>query len=302
MPILYGDASPLPSHCTTNCYTQLHRWLLEQPMLMHTPASLDGHKTLQNMTITNRPPPQTQPETPMQLGRYYEHLIHQYLCRSAELIDLRKNIQVFEQQRTVGEFDFIWLDRHYDCHHMECAIKFYLCDGPPDQLSSFVGPNRQDTLARKWQQMLDKQIRLSSITPGIVTCEQLGFPAPRHQHLLIQGYLFYPWHRFRSADRPALHRAINSQHSRGWWLHQHALNQKIPDKPDIALQIRHKPDWLLDWHKPPTQSRQDIDQWLSQAIRPVMVSRLKKVSKESWRELDRGFVVPDTWSAPSESE
>lgn len=271
-------------------------------MLMHTPVSLDGHKALQNMTLTSRYQQNPEPELPMQLGSYYERLIQQYLHQSQDIIDLRSNIQVFEQQRTVGEFDFVWLDRHYDTHHMECAIKFYLCDGPPDQLSSFIGPNRQDTLLRKWQQMVDKQIRLSSTTQGIATCEQLGFPIPRHQHLLIQGYLFYPWHRFHSANRSVLHPAINSQHSRGWWLHQHALYQQIPDRPDTALQIRHKPDWLLDWHKPPTQSRQEVDHWLSQTVRPVLVSRLEKVSKESWRELDRGFVVPDTWSAPSEPE
>ncbi len=300
-PILYGDASPLPSHCTTNCYANLHRWLLKQPMLMNTHAPLNGLKALQQMTTTPLAKPFSASPATSQLGTYYEQMVKHYLMACTDIIDVRSNIQVFNQQRTIGEFDFLWLDHRYECHHMECAIKFYLCDGPATELASFVGPNRHDSLARKWLHMTQKQIQLSTKAAGISACEQLGFPIPRHQHLLIQGYLFYPWHQTMIAPA-ALHPAINPQHNHGWWLHQHKRDQLTSNNShqSLALQIRDKPDWLLNWNKPPQTENNAVEQRLAQATGPILVSRLAQDNEGNWQEVDRGFVVPDNWGASPE--
>ena len=293
---MYEEAVPLPSHLTTNCYTTEQQWLLQSPMLMQPSSMLDGLTWLQSLNI--QPPlfehPTTE-EPPRRLGIYYEQLVNNILKKSRQLIDIHKNIQVFEDNRTIGEFDFLCVDQKGETHHLECAIKFYLCDGAGDQLHHYVGPNRRDRLDRKWGQLTGRQIMLGLHPAAVHTCQSLGVPTPDHCHILIQGYLFYPFADFcNGLPKAPLNPAINPQHQKGWWI-RHSERERLLEGDTLRLQARLKPDWLKHWVSP-----EEPQDWNPVKIeRPIMISRVRKHKDGFWREVDRGFVVPDQWGAPS---
>lgn len=293
----------MPSHQTTNSQRDIDNWLLNSPMLMLAPDTIDAQCWLNSLQTSSTPctnQPHPLPDT-RRLGTWYEHHVASLLAQSPMLSAIHRNIQVQHERRTLGEFDFLCIDQQGASHHLECAIKFYLCDGPSDQLESYIGPNRKDRLARKWQQMTDKQIQLSQSTAGLATCRQLGLNLPCTQHLLIQGYLFYPFDLFIAGGPTQLHPAINPQHNRGWWLRAHRLTELTGT--ELILKRRDKPDWLLN-------ARYDIECIEDQQIlltedsalhSPQLVSRMKQQENGVWQEVDRGFVVPDNWGAPSEN-
>lgn len=284
----------MPSHLKTNCQRAIYNWLLNSPILMNMPAALNGQQWLRS--ITAETDPLTETEHQRRLGLWYEDQVHALLMASSMLQQVYRNIQVKNDGRTLGEFDFLCVDQAGETRHLECAIKFYLCDGPADRLDSYVGPNRKDRLSKKWQQMSTRQIELGNTEAGAATCQQLGIAAPSHRHLLIQGILFYPFTTFIQSEENHLHQAISSAHNRGWWARVSELPELTSD--GYQLLIRYKPDWLLS-----IDGGIDEPQWLTAdtALKaPLMVSRVKEIEKGNWKEIDRGFVVPEDWGVPSD--
>lgn len=268
------------------------RWLLTTPSLMSLPRDMDGTHLLKEINIQACTSVESSalPESRQRrLGYYYEDLFNSVLERAAYITDIKRNIQVKDTNRTVGEFDFIVQTQQGNTIHIECAVKFYLCTGNGSQLSHFEGPNRKDRLDLKWDKLLNKQIRLSETEAGRATTQTLNIQ-PTQTAVLIQGYLFYPF------GQPAitLHVSINPGHRQGWWA-RNEHRAKIFDNR-LRYQILNKPFWLSRPDIPETEllTCDQLNKAIERQSHPHLIVRLTRKDGD-WCELDRGFVVQSGW-------
>lgn len=143
------------------------------------------------------------------LGLYFEHLLAFYFTyypnqNNPRFQVLAKNYQVQKLRRTLGEFDFIIYDKDLGkTIHLETSLKFYLghkalVDDIPNNLPYYnwhhwVGPNKQDTLAKKMIHLKKKQLPLSQSPLGLSALKQLkGLSLPLERRLLFSGRFYFP--------------------------------------------------------------------------------------------------------------
>lgn len=133
------------------------------------------------------------------LGRYAEDLLHFWLAApdNPEFRLIASHVALRDNGITLGEPDFLVRERDSGkLWHIELALKFYL--GTVDQ--QWLGPNRQDSLARKLHHLCQHQLPLLHSPAGQawLQTQHLDTPAP---WAWLKGRLFSP---FASAlPRPA---------------------------------------------------------------------------------------------------
>ena len=142
------------------------------------------------------------------LGIYFEQLLSFYFQHYPRFELLAQNHQVHNQQRTIGEFDFIIYD-HKDkqLKHIESAIKFYL--GHHDNASyipnnkpfhnwqQWVGPNHKDTLGIKMRHLQEHQLPLAKNLLGQESLSTItSSPTTITSRLLFSGRFFFPARSF----------------------------------------------------------------------------------------------------------
>lgn len=277
----------------------MHRdfeWLLHSPMLMQLPDGLLPFSSVINDALVNNPqltPDRIEalsasfvsPQDSYKLGLYYEELVNHILNNSTYIYDLKRNIKVFSNKITLGEYDFIGRAQQGD-FHLECAVKFYLRVGSGNRLEDYIGPGKKDRLDIKWQRMLNHQLALSNTPAGLAQCQQYGLQ-PSLRALLLQGYLFHP---FAEGCPAHLADGINPKHLQGWWIRTSELSLIESDALFIEMK---KPYWL----SPVIEQPLDFTALASLAATkrsPVLVCRVKN-GAAGWYELDRGFIVPEDW-------
>jgi len=156
------------------------------------------------------------------LGIYFEQLLSFYFTEYPRFELLAKNLQVNNEQRTLGEYDFIIFDQQNQQHyHVEVAVKFYVGlqyldvdikkNTPLLNWHLWVGPNKKDTLAIKLNHLLKHQLRLSETEAGqhALNSIQLGAEQLKPK-LLMTGCLYAP-HSTISTE-PAVKSPQYSQH------------------------------------------------------------------------------------------
>jgi hypothetical protein len=222
----------------------------------------------------------------VRLGRYAEKLLAFYLAQQGVLV--AHGVQVREQNRTIGEFDFL-LGMHGQLVHWEFATKFYLLEssGNGHDADYFVGPNLADTLGAKMHKIFDRQLKLSEHAAAQVHLPQAVAAA----QALVKGWLFYhDGPHFMQAD------GTSAAHCRGFWL---ALAET-----DALHGERFAVLPRLDWLAPArlsierTMDKQALQQTLAEYFArdtmPVMVAVLDAETGVAL-ESSRGFIVPDDW-------
>lgn len=138
------------------------------------------------------------------LGIYFEQLLSFYFAHYPRFELVAKNLQVNNGKRTIGEYDFIVLDKaEKQRYHIEVAIKFYVgltqldidIEGntPIQNWHHWVGPNKKDSLAIKMQHLMQHQLPLSTTAAGKATLETINInPEQLQQRLLVNGRLYLP--------------------------------------------------------------------------------------------------------------
>jgi hypothetical protein len=127
----------------------------------------------------------------LRLGIYFETLLEFWLARSEQFAILASHRHVSTRDadaphsRTLGEVDWIVCNRFAENRrneHWECALKFYLISQDGTDPEHLVGPDRQDTLARKLNHMVGHQLKvtLPEFEPTIPVC-------------IIKGRVFIEW-------------------------------------------------------------------------------------------------------------
>lgn len=229
------------------------------------------------------------------VGDYFENLIKFYLKNHPALSQVRSRQSVYQNKRSVGEFDFLFINNQTQkTHHWEVAVKFYLQHG-----NMYYGPNAKDRLDLKVDKMLHKQIKLSKNPAAAETLKD--YPLPIKASVVLKGMLFYP------SNSDWLHHAdteeyLSEYHLRGWWSYAHNLILPENSANSLWLLLR-KPYWLCSYGPQNREAElmdyRAITQFIRQHFqcdqRPIFLAELMQNPQGQYRELSRGFVVTETW-------
>lgn len=158
------------------------------------------------------------------LGLRFENLLWFWLqedqYHSYQL--LGHSIQKIEGARTLGELDFLILNKEtQQVEHWEVALKYYLGEGQLN-LEQWIGLNREDTLSKKLYHFTDKQFQFS---------EALDFKV-QQRFAVLKGQLYLPLNLGKKQSIPNW---VNSTRRLGYW------GTTIPDSKFYRLE-RH--EWL----------------------------------------------------------
>ncbi len=225
--------------------------------------------------------------TDRRLGNYFEVLWRYWLDHNPRYRLLHANLPVHAGGKTLGEFDFIVEDQLTgEILHWELAVKFYLGSGDTGQPASWWGPGRRDRLDIKTGHLLHHQTQLSRHPEAQALLAEHGLRIDA-TWLIMKGRLFYPCGETAAAPSGA-----NPHHLRGFWVPGSRLDRLRP----AHWLVLEKHQWLAPV-PPQTASLMDNRQlrewWRDDPHRrPACLAGI--VEDE---EVERGFVVPDTWDA-----
>ncbi|MDO7209193.1 DUF1853 family protein [Acinetobacter nosocomialis] len=158
------------------------------------------------------------------LGLRFENLLWFWLqedqYHSYQL--LGHSIQKIEGAKTLGELDFLILNKEtQQVEHWEVALKYYLGEGQLN-LEQWIGLNREDTLSKKLYHFTDKQFQFS---------EALDFKV-QQRFAVLKGQLYLP---LNLGQKQSIPHWVNSTRRLGYW------GNTIPDSKFYRLE-RH--EWL----------------------------------------------------------
>lgn len=226
------------------------------------------------------------------LGIYFERLWSYWLQYNGRYEMLAHNLQVMQDQHTLGEFDFIVRDTHADqIEHWELAVKFYLGVPPLREAHHWFGANIRDRLDLKYCHLVDKQLTLSETLPGRNTCLTQGWNVSQRR-LISKGRLYYPY-TDTPPDVQCAPRYIDTHHLTGYWLTYSAFLQLAGTFPLAGYRWLQRTEWLVH-HAVALQTLDDIRAILEQQLHPHPV----QLWVSGWQtEAFRLFLVPENWQA-----
>ncbi len=173
------------------------------------------------------------------LGNYFETLWAYALQLSPRYQLLERNLQFHAGERTLGEMDFIVLDKVSGRHaHWELAIKFYLGVGDTVEQFAWYGPNKKDRLDLKVDHLLSRQTVLSHHPAVRGELAQRGIVID-NSAVILKGRLFYPWQQ-RGQERHPM--AANPAHPIGHWLSQSQFEHAF--SPGARFQPLIRSGWM----------------------------------------------------------
>jgi hypothetical protein len=230
------------------------------------------------------------------LGHYHEALWEFFIQSNPQYNLIAKNVQVFKNNQTLGEFDFLLQDRaHKNVFHLEVATKYYL-EHVLDGQTYWIGPNLRDRFDLKAEHLIRHQIQLGKTPAGRKTLKELGITNYR-KVISIGGMLFshstHPHHISHTAPehRRAKHMTL-------------AEYQNTKDNEQWLILPKH--DWLapllLKEGERETSSKDAICERLDAQFQdnptPIMVACMqpKKRHPQLLKEHHRLFITPNNWA------
>ena len=139
--------------------------------------------------------PQNPISIKLRLGMFVEQCVFQSLEKNTNYTVLAKNIQIIENNLTLGELDCI-MQNNNSTVHLEIAYKFYLFDKScsKNELHCWVGPNRKDSLIEKIQKIKEKQFPLLYHAKTLETLNSLNISVNNiEQQVCFKAQLFIPF-------------------------------------------------------------------------------------------------------------
>ena len=181
----------------------------------------------------------------LRLGHQMEHVFTQLLVRNNAYDLVLHNKAVKEENRTIGEIDFILKHRETErLLHVELTYKFYIVDPSiSEPIHRLIGPNRRDMFFTKMEKIRDKQFPLLHSTNGIRTLSenQINHDDITHQ-ACYKAQLFMP-HTNAHVDITPLNRDCIY----GYWLRFEDFENG--DYKKYKYYIPSKSEWVVTPHK-----------------------------------------------------
>lgn len=224
----------------------------------------------------------------LRLGIYFERL---YGFLMTELLGwpvLLRNQQIKDDQRTLGELDFVFLNPATGMpEHHEIAVKFYLGYRPDNR---WYGPNAKDSLDLKTHRLLNHQSGMTERPETRAVLANHGITSQPEPRVFMPGYLFYPDDNM--IDSPA---SAPANHARGRWCRAHSL-QPADTENWVVL---NKPHWLGPAQQATapdeTETLEQISKVKAGGPPRLFASMTPCCDGQGWQETERWFVVPDCW-------
>lgn len=264
------------------CSAQLHNCAAWFEALDTTPQPL--HKF-----IAERPT--------RRLGHYFETLIAYWLAHIPGTKIIATNLQVQNEFRTAGEYDFLFRDGDAKIVHWEAAVKFYLQQEPLAEQRAFIGPGTRDRLDLKLSRVFQHQLLLGDTPAGRLSLP-MGVRLDKAQ-AFIKGYLFY--HPTASGETAIP--GISSLHLKGWWI-RHTLEALPQSSTDSRWAILPRMRWLAPALLPAdAEVMTDIavnlllDEHFRLSSDAQLLFEMVRSNAGTWIEVSRGFVVCRQWPA-----
>lgn len=231
------------------------------------------------------------------VGDYFEKLVALWLQLNPNIQHVKQHQIVFENKRTIGEFDFLFEDlSSQKSYHWEVAVKYYL-QVHNNGKYEFLGPNARDSLAKKTSKMLNQQLCLSQNPNAAELLNE--YPKPVSALGILKGMLFYPSNSNWQAPKN-LSANIAENHLKGWWCRSNSL--LLPQKSQNSRWfILQKPFWLTIHTHSLTEPheinnlKQIVKSHFDNSIRPLLLAEVMQNNKEDWLEVSRGFIVSEHW-------
>ena len=219
------------------------------------------------------------------VGRYFEHLLLYWLVHVRKVDLVGAGVQIRdEQNRTLGEMDFLFRDEDGVLNHCEAAVKFFL-HYPNENGSHFPGPAARDNFERKSTQLFDKQLPMS----------QVHAPDVQIRSAFVRGRIF---ERVGASGPESLPTRMSARRLRGAWVRESDL-EALSIFGDVGFHIVQKPYWFsptVDGHiLGASEFAQQLVHHFDGPAYPVMVS----VRQPDLIEVERCFVVPNEWPQTS---
>ncbi len=241
------------------------------------------------------------------LGTYFEALWDFFFRHYPGYKLIAKNLQVFDSDKTIGEFDFIYFNQVTNEHcHLEVAIKYYLGLNTHQQegkvlnnqsgMKRWVGPNVNDRLDKKYFKMVEHQSKLSQTNAGRKALEKLGINNIKSEVCLL-GYLFYP-----ACETIQPPENSHAKHNRGCWL-KYSQAAEVLQSDDLWLLI-NKPHWMapmiksagqLDTHD---EILYKLNKHFLESSQPILISNFRLEDKSlnnAYYSANKYFIVPENW-------
>jgi len=178
--------------------------------------------------------------TNLRLGHLVEKVVSELIKLSTNYRLLYENIQLVENNKTIGEIDFILKDENTNrLIHLELAYKFYLFDPniSSKPINNWIGPNRNDSLKEKLEKVKSKQFPLLYHPVAVSKFNDLTLEKIT-QALCLLVSLFIPYDYKTNLD-PAYEKAI-----KGYYLN---VDEFISlDHTDKTYYFPTKSEWGID--------------------------------------------------------
>lgn len=182
----------------------------------------------------------------IRLGKRVEQFVMSYLTQFKNIEIVTKNAQIQNGKITVGELDCI-LKMNSTPIHLEIVYKFYLYDPSTgsDELSHWIGPNRNDNLLKKLYKLADKQLPLLYTKHCSPLLEQLSLlPRNIQQRVYFKAQLFVPY------QQKVTFTLLNKECLQGFYVYIKEMQQfnlckfYIPCKMDWLLEVQTQVTWI----------------------------------------------------------
>ena len=235
------------------------------------------------------------------LGSYVEQLWRHYIESSPRYQLLAHNLQVHDNGKTLGEFDFIVSDNiSGEIIHQEIAAKFYLGLPKPDQTGClWFGPNNIDRLDIKVAHLTHKQLNLSGLQAAKNELKKRDIHKVTTQ-CILRGRLFLPWNPKLNTQCKKLDKLAQHNYDNLWMTLTEFKDYNSTNQVNVRFWLLEKQQWLSLFTRNDTSiGYEDLIAKLEQLVinehRGVMVKIKTEKGTASLNTETALFIVPDDW-------
>lgn len=225
------------------------------------------------------------------LGTYFEALWQFYFSHHPSFKHCICNLQVFDDNKTLGEFDVLVTNQQNQNFHIELTCKFYLEWQDSQCNTLWLGPNCKDRLDIKFHKTSSHQLPLFNTEMGQKAHKQQATNSlPSQQFAIWRGNVFPSncWLRIQELNNhPTLDAERNNQ-NRLWFLAAKSLWLSP------VIQERKK---LLTYEQMQQQVTAHFDE-KNIGNKPhalMLISLDYNTENQQWQQQQCFFIMPNNW-------